>query len=156
MLISEIIAERSVMLGDPCDCFEDAVRCLVDTLVADGRLAAALHETAVHAICEREQMSSTVIAEIGISVPHARLPGIDGVIGALAVSPRAIFYAMAEVPISIVALVLSAPDRAAEHLNALASLSVLLHSEDVRTALRQASDSAAVHAVLLTERRAFA
>jgi PTS system nitrogen regulatory IIA component len=155
MVISEVIAERSVLLADACACFEDAIRLLVDALVAEGRLPAGLNATAVSAICEREQMASTAIVEIGVSVPHARLAGIQGVIGAVAVSPRAIYYAMAEVPISIVALVLSAPDRAADHLNALASLSVLLHSEDVRTALRQAADTAAVRAVL-TERRAYA
>ena len=155
MVIADVIAQRSVILGDACECFEDAIGLLVDALVAEGRLPAALNATAVRAICEREQMASTAIVEIGVSVPHARLTGIEGVVGAVAVSPRAIYYAMEVVPISIVALVLSAPDRAADHLNALASLSVLLHSEDVRTALRHADDTAAVHA-LLTDRRAFA
>jgi len=51
---------------------------------------------------------------------------------------------------------LSAPDRAADHLNVLASLSMLLHSENVRTKLRQAADSAAALQVLCTQRSAFA
>ena len=156
MLISDVIVERGILIGEPCHGFEESVRELVGVLVAQGRLPADLREAAVRAVCDRERMSSTAIVEIGVSVPHARLAGVDGVVGALAASPSAVYYAMAEVPISIVALVLSAPDRAADHLNVLASLSMLLRSENVRTALRQATDSAAALRVLRTERSAFA
>lgn len=156
MLISDVIVERGILLGEPCHSFEQSVRGLVDALVAEGRLPSVLREPAVRAVCDREQMSSTAIVEIGVSVPHARLAGIDGVLCALAASPSAVYYAMAEVPISIVALVLSAPDRAADHLNVLASLSVLLHSENVRRSLRRATDAAAALQVLRTERSAFA
>ena len=156
MLISEVIVERGILIGEPCHSFEASVRELVGALVAQGRLSVDLRDLAVDAVCEREQMSSTAIVEIGVSVPHARLAGVHGVVGALAASPSAVYYAMADVPISIVALVLSAPDRAADHLNVLASLSMLLHSENVRTKLRQAADSAAALQVLCTQRSAFA
>jgi mannitol/fructose-specific phosphotransferase system IIA component (Ntr-type) len=155
MLISDVIAEGGILLGAPCDDFEQSVHGLVGALVAQGRLPASLGAAAVRAVCDREQMASTAIVEIGVSVPHARLAGIEGVVGALAASPTAVYYAMAEVPICIVALILSAPDRAADHLNVLASLSMLLHSENVRTALRRAPNAAAVLQALRTQRGAF-
>jgi mannitol/fructose-specific phosphotransferase system IIA component (Ntr-type) len=144
MLASDIIDSGGILLRQPCASFENAVGALVTTLVERGRVPAALHQSAVRAICDREELASTAIVEIGVSVPHARVSGIQGVIGAIAASPTAVYYAMASVPISIVALVLSGPDRAAEHLNVLASLSMLLQSDVLRRKLREATDPNAV------------
>jgi mannitol/fructose-specific phosphotransferase system IIA component (Ntr-type) len=57
---------------------------------------------------------------------------------------------MAGVPITIMALVLSAPDRAAEHLNVLGSLSLLLQSEELRYGLQQAKNAGEAFAILQT------
>lgn len=148
MQVTDIIEAGGILLRQPCRTFADSVEQLVATLVAHGRLPAALREAAVHAVCERERMASTAIVEIGVSVPHARLPGVDGVVGAIAASPTAVYYAMVGVPITIMALILSPPDRAAEHLNVLASLSILLQSDTVRRGLQEAADVPTAVAVL--------
>ena len=121
---------------------------LVDNLVERELLSPSLRDPAVTAICERELLASTAIVEIGVSIPHARVDGVQGVIGALAASPRAVYYAMAGVPISIVSVILSAPNSSGEHLNVLASLSMLLQSQSVRRGIEQAADAAAALAVL--------
>ena len=89
-----------------------------------------MRRRAVRAVCDREAMASTAIVEIGVSVPHARLDGVAGVIAALGRTPTALYYATAGVPISIMVLVFSAPDLIGEHLNTLASISMLLQSAD--------------------------
>jgi mannitol/fructose-specific phosphotransferase system IIA component (Ntr-type) len=76
------------------------------------------------------------------------MEGIQGVVGALATSPTAVYYAMASVPITIMALVLSAPDRATEHLNVLSSLSILLQSENLRHGLQEAKDAGQAFSIL--------
>jgi mannitol/fructose-specific phosphotransferase system IIA component (Ntr-type) len=144
----EIIQQGGVLLQPSCGSFEDAVAALVDTLVANRCLPASLRERAVRAVCEREAMASTAIVEIGVSVPHARLAGVDGVIAALAAAPTALYYAMAGVPISIMVLVLSAPDLVGEHLNTLASVSLLLQSARVRRELERAADVPAALRIL--------
>lgn len=136
--VVDIIESGGVLISPGFDRFEDAVDALVDRLVASGELAEDLREEAIDAVGKRELLSSTVMVEIGVSIPHARLEGVDGVIGAMAVSPSAVYHAMAGVPISIVVLVLSAPDLAGEHLNVLAALSMLLQSESVRDELAAA------------------
>lgn len=141
MFASEIIDSGGILLQQPCLSFERTVEALVAVLVERGRIPAALRQAAVEAVCEREEMASTAIVEIGVSVPHARVAGVEGVVGAIAASSTAVYYAMASVPISIVALVLSGPDRAAQHLNMLASLSILLQSDVVRRKLREANDA---------------
>ena len=137
----EIIEKGGILLAPPCGTFEAAVGALVDTLIAHNRLSGTLRQNAVRAVCERDAMASTAIVEIGVSVPHARLEGVTGVIAALAATPTALYYATAGVPISIMVLVFSAPDLVGEHLDTLASISLLLQSPTVRHDVEQASDS---------------
>jgi mannitol/fructose-specific phosphotransferase system IIA component (Ntr-type) len=139
---AELIAAGGVLLRPPCGSFEDAVRGLVDTLIDNTQLAADVRERAIQAVVGREAVASTAIVEIGVSVPHARLEGVDGVVAALAASPTALYYAMAGVPISVMVIVLSAPELVGEHLNTLASVSLLLQSAALRRGLEQAADSA--------------
>jgi mannitol/fructose-specific phosphotransferase system IIA component (Ntr-type) len=135
---AQLIESGGIILRPPCGTFADGVRALVDALIRNGRLPAELRDTAVKAVCDREAIASTAIVEIGVSVPHARLDGVAGVMAALAVSPSAVYYAMAGVPISIMVLVFSPPHLAGEHLNILASISLLLQSSRVRRSLEEA------------------
>ena len=144
----EIIERGGILLQQPCASFEDAVGALVDVLIERGGVAPALRERAVRAVCHREELASTAIVEIGVSVPHARLEGVVGVVAALAATPSALYYAMAGVPISIMVLVFSAPELVGEHLNTLAGVSLLLQSAAVRRALQHAGDSATAVRVL--------
>ena len=144
----EVIERGGILLQRPCASFEDAVGALVDLLIENGSVASALRDRAVRAVCDREEMASTAIVEIGVSVPHARLDGVAGVVAALAATPSALYYAMTGVPISIMVLVFSAPDLVGEHLDTLAGVSLLLQSAAVRRGLQHAGDSAAAARIL--------
>lgn len=144
----EIIEQGGILLGSPCGTFKDQVCALVDTLIANDCLAASLRDQAVRVVCDREAAASTAIVEIGVSVPHARLEGVPGVVAALAVSPTALYYAMAGVPISIMVLVFSGPDMGGAHLDVLASISLLLQSAGLRKELAHAGDVAAARRLL--------
>jgi PTS system nitrogen regulatory IIA component len=124
--------------------FDDAIAGLVEQVVAGDRLPATLAAQAVQRIREREVMASTAMVDIGISIPHARLAGIDGVAAAIAVSPTAVYQLADGLPISIVVLVLSSPSLTGEHLNFLSTLSMLLQSAHIREQLRNASSPQAV------------
>ena len=148
MRAAALIAAGGVLLRPPCGSFEDAVGGLVDTLISNARLAAAVRDRAVRAVVGRETLASTAIVEIGVAVPHARVEGVEGVIAALAASPAGLYYAMANVPISVMVIVLSAPELIGEHLNTLAGVSLLLQSAAVRRGLEHAVDSAAALTLL--------
>lgn len=139
-LIDGLVGE-AVLVRPSCTSFEATVEGLVQRLVAQGSLPQAVAAGAVRSICEREALSSTAMVDIGVSIPHARIAGVDGIIAALAVSPQAVYQVADGLPISIVALVLSSPDLSGEHLNFLASLSMLLQSEQTRQRLRSAADA---------------
>jgi mannitol/fructose-specific phosphotransferase system IIA component (Ntr-type) len=145
---ADLIASGGIVLRPVYGSFEDTVGGLVDILIANRCLPGALREPAARAVVEREVTQSTAIVEIGVAVPHARLAGVDGVVAAMAVSPTAVYYAMTGVPISIVVVVLSAPDLVGDHLDTLASISLLLQSADIRRNLEHASDSGAAERIL--------
>jgi len=148
MRLSSLLDSDTIVVGPQWTTFEATVRGLAGALAAGRRIPAELADEAVQAVCEREAMSSTSIVEISVSIPHARLEGLDGVAVALAASPTSLYSTEAGVPIAITALVLSAPSMAAQHLNVLSALSMLLQSEAVRNALRSAEDGQAAVAVL--------
>lgn len=148
MRAADLIASGGILLHPPCGSFEEAIGGLMDVLVANGCMQPALRDRAASAVVEREAVQSTAIVEIGVAVPHARVEGVAGVVAAMAASPTAVYYAMAGVPISIVVVVLSAPDLVGDHLDTLAGVSLLLQSADTRRALEHATDAAAALRIL--------
>jgi mannitol/fructose-specific phosphotransferase system IIA component (Ntr-type) len=145
---ADVIASGGVLLRPACGSFEEAVRGLVDMLIANQCVPPELRDPATRAVVERERMQSTAIVEIGVAVPHARVEGVGGVVAAMAASPTAVYYAMAGVPISIVVVVLSAPELVGDHLDTLAGVSLLLQSADTRRGLEHAADSGSALRVL--------
>ena len=119
---ADVIASGGVLLRPSCGSFEEAVRGLVDVLIANQCVPPELRDPATRAVVERERMQSTAIVEIGVAVPHARVEGVGGVVAAMAASPTAVYYAMAGVPISIVVVVLSPPALVGDHLDTLAGV----------------------------------
>ena len=137
--VSEALAVGGVLVRPEWGSFATTVSGLVERLVSSGQLPGQLASEAVRRIQEREAVASTAMVDIGVSIPHARLDGIDGIVAAMAVSPRAVYQVGDGLPISIVVLVLSSPTLVGEHLNFLASLSMLLQSERFRQRVRNAA-----------------
>ena len=137
--VGDALAAGVVVIQPAWQTFEEAVSGLVDELVAARRLPTSLRMTAAQRIREREAIANTAMVDIGVSIPHARLEGIAGIIAGLAVSPTMVYQVADRLPISIVALVLSPPSLTGEHLDFLSSLSMLLQSGRNRAALRAAT-----------------
>jgi nitrogen PTS system EIIA component len=139
-----VMRVSDALVGEPIvqpawESFDTAIVGLVDHVVACGRLPGTLAGRAVHNIREREVIASTAMVDIGVSIPHARLHGIDAIAAAIAVAPTAVYQLADGLPISIVVLVLSSPMLTGEHLNFLSSLSLLLQSARIRGQLRNAA-----------------
>lgn len=137
--VSDALPADSVVVQPAWQDLGETIRQLVGQLVTAGRLPAERAAEAVRLIQEREAVASTAMVDIGVSIPHARLEGIRGIIAAMAVSPRAVYDAGNRLPIFIVVLVLSSPALAGDHLSFLASLSMLLQSARFRQRLCNAA-----------------
>ena len=102
----------------------------------------------VDALRQRERLASTALAD-GIAVPHARLPGLTQMVGALARSHAGIdFDSHDGGPTHLFFLLVGPPDQPGAHLRALASVSRLLHDPRCRAGLMAAEDAPSMLAVL--------
>jgi PTS system nitrogen regulatory IIA component len=103
------------------------------------------------AVLQRERLGSTGVGQ-GVAIPHARLPGINEVVGIFARLRTPVdFESIDGRPADLIFMLLAPEDAGAEHLKALARVSRMLRREDVRQRLRAAPDNEAVHAVLAGE-----
>lgn len=142
-----------IRIAPPWRSFPETIQGLVDTLTAAGALAPAAAAAAAAAVIAREAEATTALLDIRTGVPHARLPGLAEPLVALAVSPSGLYEAVPTVPIQVVALVLSPPESASDHLEVLAGIATLLRSPELRARLIGAADAPAVLAALATHAR---
>ena len=102
------------------------------------------------ALQERESLGPTGVGQ-GIALPHARLDGLDAVVGLFIRLEKPLdFDSVDRQPVDLVFALLAPQDAGVEHLKALALVSRTMRDADLCAKLRANSDSATLH-TLLTE-----
>lgn len=109
--------------------------------------------TVVNALARRETLGSTGVGH-GVATPHARLRGLERIRGVFVRLETPIeFGALDEQPVDLMFALLGPVETSAAHLQALAKISRLLRSAELRTQLRAASGLDALHALLVRDIR---
>ena len=104
--------------------------------------------TILERVRERETLGPTGFGQ-GAAIPHARLPGLVGVVAIVARLGTGVDYgALDGDPVDIAVLLLSPEGAGADHLKALARISRALRDPAILAALRTAPDIAALHQVI--------
>jgi PTS system nitrogen regulatory IIA component len=108
--------------------------------------------TVVDALLTREALGPTGVGH-GVALPHARLEGLDSVVGAFVILDKPIdFSSVDRQPVDI-AFALFAPINAGvEHLKALALVSRTLRESSICAKLRGNLDATTLFAILTEER----
>jgi PTS system nitrogen regulatory IIA component len=102
----------------------------------------------VEALRERERQVSTALVD-GVAVPHARLSGVERIVGVLGRSASGIACDSHDGrPTHLFFLLVSPAEEPGHHLRALATVSRLLHDPHCRSGLMAAADAPAMLAVL--------
>ncbi|MBK0325755.1 PTS sugar transporter subunit IIA [Rhodobacteraceae bacterium F11138] len=106
----------------------------------------------VEALLDRESLGPTGVGH-GVALPHARLKGLDRVVGVFIILEKPIdFGAVDRQPVDI-AFALFAPDEAGvEHLKALALVSRTLRDSALCAKLRANFDPTTLYALLIEAR----
>lgn len=117
-----------------------------------GALAAGLHglpeATVFSALQDREKLGPTGMGK-GVAIPHARLPGLNRVVGYFARLARPVDYdAVDGQPVDLVFMLLAPEESGAEHLKALARVSRVLRDATTCGKLRSTDDPSALFAIL--------
>ncbi|MFC2969933.1 PTS sugar transporter subunit IIA [Acidimangrovimonas pyrenivorans] len=121
-----------------------------------GEVAASIYgieaSDAVDALQDRESLGPTGVGH-GIALPHARLEGLDRIIGVFLRLERALdFDSVDRQPVDLVFALFAPKDSGVEHLKALALVSRTMRDAGVCAKLRANGDPATLYAVL-TEAR---
>ncbi|MDF1770206.1 PTS IIA-like nitrogen regulatory protein PtsN [Maricaulis sp.] len=148
MALSDLIPNAGVSIDLGASSRKQALQAMSE-LAAD--LTGQAARTIYDAVLQRERLGSTGVGQ-GVAIPHARLSGMDEVVGVFARLRTPVdFESIDGRPADLVFMLLAPENAGAEHLKALARVSRLLRREDVRQRLRAAPNSDAVHAVLAGE-----
>ena len=100
------------------------------------------------ALLERENLGPTGVGN-GVALPHARIAGIDSVVGMFVRLETPLdFDAADRQPVDLVFALLAPEDAGVEHLKALALVSRTLRDKSVCMKLRANTDPATLHAIL--------
>jgi PTS system nitrogen regulatory IIA component len=102
----------------------------------------------VEALMERESLGPTGVGH-GVALPHARVPGIESVVGAFIVLEKPIdFEAVDRQPVDLVFALFAPEDAGVEHLKALALVSRTLRDASICKKLRANPDAATLYTIL--------
>ncbi len=103
------------------------------------------------ALIEREKLGSTGIGE-GVAIPHGKLAGIPGLLAAFGRSKQGVDFAAIDGKPTYLFFVLFAPENSAGmHLKALARISRLFKSAQLRKSIMDAADAAAIFKLISEE-----
>ena len=133
--LSDIIAPEAIMPRLLATSRRQALQMMADAVA---KAAGVDARAAFDAVLMRERLAGTGMGD-GVAIPHASVKGVTTPIGAFArLEPGQDFEALDKRPADLVFLLLSPPERGADHLKALARISRFLKRADVRDKLRGA------------------
>jgi PTS system nitrogen regulatory IIA component len=108
-------------------------------------------ERLLQTLIEREKLGSTGIGE-GVAIPHGKLSGLPGLIGAFARKRAGIDFAAIDAKPTYLFFVLFAPENSAGvHLKALARISRLFRQPQLRKSILEAKDASAMYRLIADE-----
>lgn len=127
---------------------ESVIRELIGSLIACGQLKSEEEDSIVEAILKREELGSTGLGR-GIAVPHTKHPSVTEPVGTVGISSAGIeFQSLDGEDVQLFFLVISPPDRPADHLRALEKISKQLKDETFCRFLKQSKTADDVQQVL--------
>lgn len=149
MQLSELFSAHDVLVDfAPADKW-DAIRRLVEHLVAEGKIAAESQDYVLEAILSRERSMSTGM-ELGIAIPHAAVDGLESVVACMGVSPEPglSFESTDGRPTRIIVLLVIPKAQKLLHIRTLADIARALGRQDIRESLLKASSPEAALSAL--------
>lgn len=132
MDLADCLAQGAICMDLAPQRRDEALRTLLDELVASQALPAGLVDRALDAVLEREHLGSTAIGK-GVAVPHARVDELECIAIAFGHSRAGVeFKALDGEPVHEVFLVLAPSGAAADYLAVMQQITRLVQDEDFR------------------------
>lgn len=120
--LAEIFALDCIETLPPSTSKNEAIRCLIESLVNHECLGRQHFNAVTRGIIQRESHGSSAIGK-GLAFPHLRTDMVDAFVGAIGVAPQGIeFDSLDQAPTRLIFLTLSPVVRREQHINLLSRL----------------------------------
>lgn len=140
MKIMDFLSEDAVTVDLKSVNKNDAIKEMVDLLIAADEIDKKDKAKVVELLMAREALGSTAIGH-NVGIPHAKSDCVKDLVGAFGLSKKGVdFDSLDGEPVYIFFLLLAPQDSAGPHLKALARISRLIKDKYFRDILRQAKD----------------
>jgi mannitol/fructose-specific phosphotransferase system IIA component (Ntr-type)/nucleotide-binding universal stress UspA family protein len=151
--LSKIFWEHTIRLNlHPQDKWE-AIKQMVDVLIEEKQVPLSQRETVLEAAHEREHKSSTSIGR-ETAIPHAPLPNLPGIIGALGVCPDGVdFNGIHGDAARYIFLLLTPRQNYRTYIPVLAQIASLMHTTENRSAILHCETPAELTALIKNQER---
>ena len=151
MNLGDILSPPQILAEMQANDRWEAIEELISVLVTTGKIKREDREAISAVVRKRETSMSTGIG-FGIGIPHASTDLIYDVTGALGRSKKGInFDALDSQPVTLVMLFLVPQGQFQKHLHTLAEIAKLLHRNEFRKALEEASDAEAMYKIIKSQ-----
>ena len=148
MRMSDFVVREAIVPDLKATDKEGVIREMVESLRSAGYFKVSEPQDIVNAILKRELLGSTGIGRT-VAIPHTKHPGVDRLIGTVAISrPGVEFASLDGEPVHVFVLLVSPQDRPGDHLRALEHVSRCLRDDSFVKALRQAKTRDEIWALL--------
>ena len=148
MLLSELIQEDVIKVGLEARDKWEAIRELVDVLVAAHEIRLNDRAAVIEAVETRERSFSTGL-KYGLAVPHGAVDGVKEIIAAMGTSARGIpFESVDDAPARLIILLVIPKGSLKQHVRTLAGVSRLATRSDLRERVLAAVSAADVVAAI--------
>ncbi len=134
--LSEVLASGVLLPAFRCADLDEALRALLAPPLASAGLSESAVSGVLEAVKQRERTCSTAIGPVAL--PHARVPGLERIVGGLGSNPDGVYDGDAGT--SFVLAFASPAQSAVSHLRFLARAAQLFRDEDARAHLLAAGD----------------
>ena len=135
MRLIEIIREDLIRIDLEARSKTDAIRQLVDLLIAGRDIAPADREPVLEAVLHREASMSTGM-DHGVALPHGTLEGLEEVVGALGISKEGVPFETLDGKLAHLVILLLIPKNKFQiHVKTMAGIARLLNQQDLRERL---------------------
>jgi len=142
---ADIFADAQITLDLPVTSKKEALLSLCQLAA----LEVNLHESQIYAaIAEREALAPTGLGQ-GLAIPHAKIEGVDRVVGVLARLSQPVEYdAVDGKPVDVIFMLIAPADAGSDHLRALAAASRFLRDPVISRLCRMAKTTAGLQRAL--------
>jgi len=149
MKFQEFVCRKALIADLQGKTGPDVLAEMIEALVSAGSLSKSKKDDVLNALVQREKKATTGFGN-GVAIPHVKHEGVKTLVGMVARSGDGVdFAALDGHPVHTFFLLISPPDRPAEHLKAMENIFRNAQKEHWRRFLRQAETADAIWELLV-------